>query len=99
MAFGSEPSPERTSSAKEASAPSCRCTSMRMVSVMSFLHVCAATEAGEDLAALGVVPVADRVRDRVRLRGPGTSAQHAVGAAEELLRVLAVGERAKAVVR
>ena len=40
------------------------------------LHVRGAAEAGEDLAALRVVPVAERRRDRSRLSGPRAAAQH-----------------------
>src|SRR5205814_2919443 len=48
------------------------------------------TKAGEDLAADGIVPVAERRATRHWIHGERAAAQHFVGAAEERLRVLAV---------
>ena len=53
-------------------------------------------EAGEDLAADRVVPVAERGAHRDRIGRPRPAAQHLVLGAEEHLGVLAVGERPEA---
>src|SRR2546422_5396358 len=66
--------------------------------VIYLVGVPRAAKAGEDLAPLRVVPVAERGRDRAGLRRPGAAPQHAVRPAEELLRVLAVGKRLEALV-
>src|SRR3954465_14908652 len=50
-----------------------------------------AAEAGEDLAALGEVPVAEGHARHPPARGPRAAPQDLVGGAEEDLRVLAVG--------
>src|SRR3954469_23350196 len=56
----------------------------------SCLHIVCAPEAGEDLAADRMVPVAERgARDR-RVRGPRSAAQRLVLLTEEHLGVLAV---------
>ena len=52
--------------------------------------------AGEDLPALGQVPVAERRGGDARVRGPRAAAQHAVALAEEHLGVLAVRVRDEA---
>src|SRR5205814_40553 len=53
-------------------------------------------EAGEDLAPLREVPVAERRAGHGRVDGPRAAAQHLVLVAEEDLRVLGVRERAEA---
>src|SRR5205823_3447775 len=53
-------------------------------------------EAGEDLSALGEVPVAEARRDDPSARGPRAAAQDPVVGAEEDLRVLLVGMRGEA---
>ena len=51
----------------------------------------ASSHPGEDLAALGEVPVAEGPTRDARVGGPRAPAEHTVGIAEEHLRVLAVG--------
>src|SRR3954449_11796078 len=60
--------------------------------------VARAAEAGEDLAPLRVVPVAEGVADHAEARRPRAAAQHLVLVAEEELRVLAVRVGAEAAV-
>src|SRR3954471_22477586 len=55
-----------------------------------------AAEAGEDLAPLGQVPVAERVPRHARARRPRAAAQHLVAGPEEGLGVLAIGVGAEA---
>src|SRR4051794_5405240 len=55
-----------------------------------------ASQAGEDLAPLRKVPVAERRAGDVAACGPGAAAEHLVAVAEEDLGVLRVGERLKA---
>src|SRR3954451_8575799 len=57
-----------------------------------------AAEAGEDLAAHRQIPVAKAGADHPAAGRPGAAAQHLVLGAEELLRVLRIGEGAKALV-
>src|SRR5438093_3488967 len=57
-----------------------------------------AAEAGEELAPLGEVPVAERGRDRLGLRRPGASAQDLEPLAEEGLGVLPIREGLEALV-
>src|SRR5207248_3065696 len=61
--------------------------------VSSSRGVPGATEAGEDLAADRVVPVAERGPDGRRVSCPRPAAEDLVAGPEEHLRVLAVGKR------
>src|SRR5262249_38496007 len=58
-----------------------------------------APNAGEDLAALGQVPVPEAGADHVAAGGPGAAAQHLVGVAEEDLGVFGVWESLEARIR
>src|SRR5512145_1383902 len=60
---------------------------------MSSLRVTGAPEAAEDLAANGVVPVAEGVAYRTGAGGPRATAKNLVLVAEEDLGVLPIGER------
>ena len=78
-----------------AAAPASRWTSIAMLggpAVDIRSDAPRAADAGEDLPALGQVPVAEGGPDHARVGRPGASAQDPVLVAEEDLRVLGVGK-------
>ena len=76
--------------------PDRRSSSAGLRDVGSISSVPRQAHAGEDLPALGQVPVAEREARDAGMRRPRAAAQHAVVLAEEHLRVLAVGVGAEA---
>ena len=70
-----------------------RSVASRRPTSVAALAIARAPQAGEDLPPLREVPVAERRPRDERIRDPRAAAQHAVLAAEERLRVLAVRVR------
>src|SRR4051794_14589487 len=65
---------------------------MRAHLVLEESGIASAPEAAEDLAADGVIPVAEGVAHGAGTSSPGTASEHLVVAAEEGLGVLLVGK-------
>src|SRR5262249_34235096 len=82
-----------------ATAPDRAAKGGRAAAVAAPSRVLRDAEAGEDLAPLGEVPVAEAAADRHLPRRPRAAPQHAVALAEVHLRVGAVRERLEAGVR
>src|SRR5581483_9530440 len=90
------PMPARPSPGYDASGTEAlrtRTSSTTSGSAASRSAVARTAEAGEDLAALGQIPVAERTARDDGLRRPRAAAQHLVAAPEVHRRVLRVGER------